>query len=345
MANVLFVNLTKSINKIIAAQKEAQQFSHEIYHLTEYSNFNLKILRFECNPNAADFIETAQQIIQENDIKYVTTQTDLVLPILTQIKNVKIIPELEYDLSLLSDKIVFAEFQKKHKLPQPEFWVPKTFDDLSNIEGEIFIKPSHGTSGTVSVSNNKNKLNFYDYIKFNNSKQFIELLEKNNSLEDFLETQKNGKYYDNFKIVKSKHLIQRCINAEKYYCITVNVINGELFVVSGSELDCSRINGEIHRCDEMQVNRKQFICTENTNLAPNFFGSDVYDCFINKIKKLIDICKVKTATMNLDLIIPSLKDLDNAFLNDLHFRMGGNIAVDVVKSKIILPHSIWKHIT
>lgn len=349
MANILFVNLRKTENKTWVVEQQAKFFGHEIFHVLEQpkeKSFN----KLYAYPSKESFIDTINLAIDMFDIQYVTTQTDLLHPVLDEVKSsVKIIPEMDVPTNNLVDKIEFSYFCQQNNLPYINYSVPKNIDELNNVEEPFYIKISNGTGGTLNV---QNKLRNYDYNRYENVEHFINTVEKTNSLQDFFNIQINGeefkseknKYNKGISGLKNKFIIQDCISSNLFYMFGGIVVDYKLYFVYISKIDNIEANGiYVNNYDYRQNIFLDY--NQDVSIIIDMCGEDVYNLFVDQFNKLIKASGLKNCVFDVDFIPYK----DTYVMQDLNFRIGATFTSMLKNNNLKHPlnldyPSLWKFI-
>lgn len=357
MATVLFLNLKKSKAKAYAAALDCHRFGHTVIHLMEKPAILFDNALF-CSPNKEDFFCKAKEIINAFDVDYVTTQTDLFVPILDDLNNetrAKIIPELKnFKINDIVDKINFAYFCQNYNLNHPRFWIPNLIENLIQIQkeytGPIFIKPSNSTAGTNDGFNHENRYGDFDYRKFDSVNHFQNYLISTNQINKFFRTQQIGSEFSNdkgIKNIKGKHIIQENMFLDKFFAFSGVVYNKSIFPIYFSNFDIEKCNRDLSCISVLAKNRSYIMAQEhNQNQIESFLTKDVYFELMYQIKTLVDIVGIHNAFLTLEFYIPDLSNVKKSMMQDINFRLGGSYTNQIINGVESFPHcSLWKYIT
>lgn len=339
MANILFVNLQKSADKIKLASKEASFFGHNVYHVLDKPTEKIKdiISKKIIYVNSTDFLNTCLLTIDSFNIDYVTTQTDLfgsLLDVLSKEYNVKIIPNInKFGIIDFVDKIKFSETLKKCDLPHIKYWVPKNVTELMSIKGPIFVKPSNGTAGSVKGQNHGNRYAFFDYQKFDDVTSFYKLLIENNKLNNFFDTQNNGSEFVGDKGVKGilgKHIIQECVEFQKFIIVNVLIIKKTIYFVVASL--CNPAEKKEFYYQDNNFREDIFINQhENHDRIIAFYGEPIYKEIMRQLVRISAISEIDMSYMSVDF----LNHKGQLIMQDANLRIGGTPSKKIINLNLI----------
>jgi len=360
---LLFVNLSKNSHLINLTAAEAERYGHSVYNLMDFpkpTHRTLKHVEY-CRPNINDYKQVINRLVSRHQIDYVLTQCDNLYPLLDSLdENIKVIPTItKCKVNELTDKQKFYNFCLRHGVPQPHSIVANSIDEImSEFHGEIFVKPTNGADGTVRLYMTEEKYSQFDYMKYKNPKQFIDLMEKYNAIDDFLDVQKNGremKVGKGLSGIRGKHMVQECVDSRNHFALNTIVADNQIkfTVIQKTQLPrdiCIYFLSYPHT--EQYIIDKRL---DNYGTVKNILGKNIFKQAIEQMYRIIN-----SAGMRLGIFSVSMVSMESGqiYLFDPHLRIGGGMAREIKTDsnekkdeyfrrtlfKDIEIHSIWEYV-
>lgn len=360
---LLFVNLSKNSHLMNLTVAEAERYGHTVYNLMDFPKPSHKTLKHVeyCKPTIHDYRQAITGLVSRHQIDYVLTQCDNLYPLLDSLdEKIKVLPRItKCKINQLTDKQNFYHFCRAHGVPQPHSIVANSIEEImSEFDGEIFVKPTNGADGTVRLYMTEEKYSQFDYMKYKNPKQFIDLLEKYNAIDDFLDVQKNGK---EMKIgkgltgIKGKHMIQECVNTPNHFALNTVVANDQIKFTVIQKCTLPRNIGIFFNS---YPHTRQYIIDksmDNYGSVKEILGENNFKQAMEQLHKIINSAGMKLGIFSVSMVTLTSGQV---YLFDPHLRIGGGMAREIKTDsnekkdeyfrrtlfKDIQMHSIWEHV-
>ena len=202
------------------------------------------------------------------------------------------------------------------------------------------------------------KYSQFDYVKYKNSSHLIDMIEKQNALDNFLDVQKNGKemkFGKSLSGIRGRHIIQECVSSRECYSISLIVANKKInFIVVQKTL----LPNDIGIFFPSYIHSQQHVIgkdQDNYIRAREVLGDDNFETFMSQMHKIIDASNMKLSVLNITFVPYGPR---KAYLFDIHFRLAGGVTKGVkvdplekkdehfrrILFKDIDYHSIWEYV-
>lgn len=359
---LLFVNLSKNSHIMLLSTAEAERYGHTVYNLTDFPRETHKTLKHieYSKPNIRDFRESIQRIANRYEIDYVLTQCDNLYPMLDTIDdNIKLIPNINCKINNLMDKEKFFYFCRDNNIPHPHTIAPTSIEEIiTEFDSEIFVKPTNGADGSTRLHMTEEKYSQFDYMKYKNSSHLIDMIEKHDGLNDFLNIQKNGKemkFGKSLSGIRGRHIIQECVSSRECYSISLIVSNKKIYFIVVQK---TLLPNDIGIFFPSYIHSQQHVIGKNEDnyyRAREVLGNDNFESFMTQMYQIINASDMKLAVLNITFVPYGPK---KSYLFDIHFRLAGGVTKGVkvnsnekkdehfkrILFKDIEYHSIWEYV-
>ena len=360
MAKLLFVNVSKNTRIFMLQNAEAERYGHTVFNLTDFARPDHKKLRHieYCDPTFENYLKKIREMHAIHKFDYITTQCENLYPLIDTLNNeIKSMPLMRIDIDTLTCKEKFSKFSTSIGLPQPAYMTPTNLEELRGFNVPIFVKPTNGCDGTCKLYMSEDKYSNFDYHRYNSGAEFVDVLEKHNAVDDFLDTQINlrdMKVGKSLIGIKGRHIIQECVVSRHSYIFNTVIINGDVRLLNIMHSDLG-YEPNMYIYGHGITNYKTFGESDNNHAsARDFIGAKVYNAFMEQINKVVVNAGIKLAALDVTLI----PHVGGYYLQDLQFRQGGSISrtikldrdavedlyVDRILFDEIEYESIWKHV-
>jgi len=330
---LLFVNLSKNSHLMNLTVAEAERYGHTVYNLMDFPRESHKSLRHieYSKPTIRDYKEAIHKLVNRYEIDYVLSQCDNLYPMLDTLdSNVKMIPKMNCKINDLMDKEKFFYFCRKHNIPHPHTIVPTSVEEIiREFDSEIFVKPTNGADGSTRLHMTEEKYSEFDYLKYKNSAHLIDVIQKYDALDEFLNIQKNGKemkFGKSLAGIRGRHIIQECVSSRECYSISLIVANNKIhFIVVLKTL----LPKDVGIFFPAYIYSKQYVIDkreDNYIRAREVLGNSNFETFMSLMYKIIEASNMKLSVLNITFVPYSP---NKAYLFDIHFRLAGGVTKEV----------------
>jgi len=328
--NLLFVNVSKNENNIMLDNAEAERYGHRVWNITNFPKSQYKSLRHieYVSPEIESYKTAIQGAMSKYDIDYVTTQCEVLYPLLDEMQ-LPLLPIMDIPVDELVNKEKFYKFCVQHGIYHPPSIIPTTLEEIEHtFDRAIFVKPTNGTNGSAQLFRTADKYSMIDYLRYKNPREFLNVLQKFNMMDGFLHTQTHGKNMPKGKGIdgiKGRHIIQECVSSNLYIVVDCIIANGKISFTTMSK-SINRFDDKIYAYDITGIGSEFLVLQDDDRSEKNakeFLGPNAYRDLMNSLTTIVDKAGIKLAALNLSLIEYAA---GRFFLQDLQFRPGGNRA-------------------